>query len=147
MILKIEENIKICNQIFSNCDIDYHDLMTQDIDEHFFQKYENTRIINSFLFNFAKLQDKIGAKLFRDILYELKEIDTINIPMIDILNYLEKLNIIEHQEDWESLRELRNLLSHEYPFDMQERCENILLALDGYSKLKTIYKNLLNAIK
>jgi hypothetical protein len=112
----------------------------------FFDAYENTRIVNSFLFNFAKLQDKIGAKLFKTVLYELKEIDDMAMPMIDVLNLLEKLNIIADQQRWEELRELRNILSHEYPFDIEERIENIQLALDGYSTLKTIYQGLIHAL-
>ncbi len=146
MTNKLQETIKICNQIFTNCDIDYDELINQDINNSFFEEYKNTRIVNSFLFNFSKLQDKIGAKLFKNILYELKEIDDINIPMIDVLNHLEKLNILENQEDWDSLREMRNILSHEYPFDVEERCDNITLALEGYKKLKIIYKNLIYAI-
>lgn len=146
MTIKLKETIKVCDQIFANCDIDYYELTNQEITSSFFEEYNNTRIVNSFLFNFSKLQDKIGAKLFKNVLYELKEIDDINIPMIDVLNHLEKLNILENQEDWDSLREMRNILSHEYPFDIEERCENIILALQGYTKLKIIYKNLKDAI-
>ncbi len=146
MITKLKENIKICKQIFVNCDIDYKDLISKDIDETFFEKYQNTRIVNSFLFNFSKLQDKIGAKLFKDVLYELKEIDDVSMPMIDILNRLETLSILNVASDWDSLREIRNALSHEYPFDIIERVENINLALNGYVKLKKIFKKLLDAI-
>jgi len=147
MSIKLRETISICDKIFQNCDMDFDLLISQKIDSSFFDDYNNTRVVNSFLFNFSKLQDKIGAKLFREVLYELKEIDILNIPMIDILNHLERLEIIENAQIWESLREIRNLLSHEYPFDINERVENIQLALDGYKKLKKIYENLKNEIK
>jgi hypothetical protein len=147
MTIKLKETIKICDKIFENCDIDFDELMSQKIDIKFFDDYKNTRIVNSFLFNFSKLQDKIGAKLFRNILFELKELDDIAIPMIDVLNHLEKLKIIDNQEEWESLREIRNILSHEYLFDTAERIENINLALEGYIKLKSIYAGLKDAIK
>jgi hypothetical protein len=59
--------------------------------------------------------------------------------MVDVLHILEKLDILENMDDWERLRELRNALSHEYPLDIQERVENIGLALTGYEKLRKIY--------
>ena len=147
MSIKLRETISICDKIFQNCDMDFYLLKSQKIDSSFFDDYDNTRVVNSFLFNFSKLQDKIGAKLFREVLYELKEIDILNIPMIDVLNHLERLEIIENAQIWESLREIRNLLSHEYPFDINERVENIQLALDGYKELKKIYENLKNEIE
>lgn len=50
-------------------------------------------------------------------------------PMKDILNLLEKLSIPEKASDWDRLREIRNSLAHEFPFDIEERIENIHLAL------------------
>ncbi len=146
MTTKLKETIKICNQIFINCDIDYKELKHKKIDSDFFEDYKNTRIVNSFLFNFSKLQDKIGAKLFKQVLYELREIDNTSIPMIDVLNSLEKLEIIDKAQ-WDSLRDIRNLLAHEYPFSIDERVENIKLTLDSYELLKNIYGKLQNAIK
>ena len=146
MTTKLKETLTICEQIFKNCDIDYNELMGKDIDKDFFEDYQNTRIINSFLFNYSKLQDKIGAKLLKQLLYELKEIDNTSIPMIDVLNILEKLEILEKTQ-WDNLRDIRNLLAHEYPFCMQERIENIKLTLESYEMLKNIYKRVKNAIK
>ncbi len=138
---ELDEIFKLCNTIFENADIDFEELEEKNIDEEFFLDYQNVRIVNSFLFNFSKLQDKIGAKLFKKTLYELKEIDNQNIPMRDLLNLLEKLGILNSYE-WDELREIRNSLSHEYPFSIEERIENINLALDGYKKLKEIYEKI-----
>ena len=139
---ELKEIFNMCDVMFVNADIDYDELTSMDITEKFFEDYKNTRIINSFLFNFSKLQDKIGAKLFKKTLYELKEIDSFSIGMIDVLNLLEKLEIIEDATDWDNLREIRNILAHEYPLDIDERVENIHLALDGYQNLKKIYNRL-----
>ena len=124
---EIKEIFNMCDVMFVNADIDYDELTSMDITEKFFEDYKNTRIVNSFLFNFSKLQDKIGAKLFKKTLYELKEIDSFSIGMIDVLNLLEKLEIIENATDWDNLREIRNILAHEYPLDIDERVENIQL--------------------
>lgn len=132
----------VIDKLFDSCNIDYTELVNSQISTNFFDNYDNQRVINSFLFNFAKIQDKIGSKLFRKILLELKEIDNEAVPMKDMLNLLEKLKIINSTNDWDKLRELRNLLAHEYPFSIQERIENIHLALDGYDILKNIYINI-----
>ncbi len=128
--------------MFNNAQIDCDALTSTSINSTFFEDYNNTRIVNSFLFNFGKLQDKIGAKLFKQVLYDMKEIDTFTLSMLDVLNLLEKKEIIHDSLQWERLREIRNILAHEYPFDIEERIENIGLALEGFQSLKQIYKQL-----
>ncbi len=132
MFLNIDTMLK-------NCNIDYIELKKSDINKEFFDDYNRTRVVNSFLFNFGKLQDKIGAKLFKQVLYEIKELDDFSLTVIDVLNMLEKFNILESTAQWERLREIRNILAHEYPFDIAERVENIQLALEGFEDLKSIY--------
>ena len=142
----IESIFLMIDSMMGNCTIDYDALQKSKIDTAFFNDYNNTRIVNSFLFNFSKLQDKIGAKLFKTILYELKEIDTFSLTMIDVLHKLETLNILENVEQWERLREIRNILAHEYPFDVEERVENIGLAMEGFEELVKIYVRLKKSI-
>ncbi|MEA2019931.1 MAG: hypothetical protein U9N59_15985 [Campylobacterota bacterium] len=139
---ELKEIFKVCDTMFENTTIDFKELLSKQIDVDFFEDYTNTRLVNSFLFNFSKLQDKIGAKLFRKVLYELKEIDDINMPMIDILNRLEKLSIIEDIRKWDELREIRNSIAHEYPFEINERVENIKLAMVGFEMLEGMYNKL-----
>jgi hypothetical protein len=57
--------------------------------------------------------------LFRLILIGLGE-DVENVPFIDLLNKLEKLQLIKSKEQWLTLRELRNQISHEYPYNTEE---------------------------
>ncbi|MEI6057034.1 MAG: hypothetical protein WCR55_13380 [Lentisphaerota bacterium] len=73
------------------------------------------------------------------LLFDLKEINDSSVPMIDILHTLEKLGIIDSIDDWDKLRELRNVLAHEYPSDVDDRIENIALAVEGYEKLKNYF--------
>ena len=138
---ELNELIVLLDKLFENCQIDYDELKQKDIDEEFLSEYGSVRIVNSFLFNYSKIQDKIGAKLFRKFLYVINEIDDLNIPMIDVLNFLEKFDILK-KDKWERLREIRNSIAHEYPYDVQERVENIYLALNGYEILRQIYKNI-----
>ena len=138
---ELKELFVLLERLFKSCDIDYNELKNSEIDEAFFEEYSSVRIINSFLFNYSKIQDKIGAKLFKKFLYVINEIDNIDLPMIDVLNILEKIEILD-RADWEELREIRNSLAHKYPFNTQERIENIKSALKGYEMLKQIYKNI-----
>jgi len=135
----LKEDFLILDLLFESCDIDYTELKKGDIDKFFFNKYSNQRVVNSFLFNYIKIQDKIGAKVFKNLLYELKEISDYSIPMIDVLNILEKMNIIENADDWDRLREIRNNITHDYPADIEERIDNVNLALEGYVVLKKIF--------
>ncbi|MEL6721781.1 MAG: hypothetical protein AAF669_08830 [Pseudomonadota bacterium] len=131
-----------CDRIIAQCDIDYQLLVAADINEDFFVDYHNMRIVNSFLFNFSKLQDRIGAGLLKNVLYELKEIDTLAIPMLDVLCLLEKLEIIDDATVWDELREARNVIAHDYPMEVSERIATIHLIRDSYPTLKTIYYQL-----
>jgi hypothetical protein len=128
--------------LFFSCEIDYDVLKNQTLNAAWFKDYSNQRIVNSFLFNYSKIQDKLGASLFRKLLFSLREINNENLSMIDILNLLEKLEIIPSVAAWDRLREIRNVIAHEYPSDIEERLENIALALSGYEQLKKLYANL-----
>ena len=99
-------------------------------------------MLTAFYSTIFKIQDKLGASLFRKLLFALREIDNENLSMIDILNLLEKLEIIESVNDWDQLREIRNIIAHEYHSDIEERLENITLALSGFEQLKTLFTNI-----
>ena len=63
------------------------------------------------IYRFSKLQDCMGAKLFKSILlYQGENVDK---PFLDILNNLEKMEILDVDE-WFELRDLRNEISHDY---------------------------------
>lgn len=144
---ELKNTIKAIDQLFVSCNIDYELLIDETIDSEWFKNYDNQRIVNSFLFNYIKIQDKIGAKLFKNLLFSLKELDDFSIPMIDVLHLLEKLNIINSVEEWDKLREIRNVITHEYPFDIEERIDNIELSLEGYNILLSLFNNIKTYIK
>ena len=125
-------------QMMQSANIDYAILAAERIDAAWFAEYEHQRIVNSFLFNYIKIQDKIGSKLFHLVLQHFREDDNDSMTMLDILNRLEKLRIIEHVEAWDKLREIRIAITHEYPEDIDVRIDNIRLALAGYLQLKSI---------
>tara|TARA_R110001606_G_scaffold389553_1_gene555744 strand:- start:2550 stop:2843 length:294 start_codon:yes stop_codon:yes gene_type:complete len=83
------------DQLFKGCEMDFAILHQQEKTVTWFEDYAKQRIVNSFLFNYIKIQDKLGAKLFCHLLIELRKIDDPTTPMIDIFNRLEKLCIID----------------------------------------------------
>lgn len=106
---------------------------------------EQVRCIDQFIFRFSKLQDAMGAKIFRYILEYLDE-DITALPMRDILNRLERYLIIPSADEWTYIRELRNEISHDYSLlesDMvtilNELFSKVEVLLAIYNKLKNVY--------
>lgn len=145
--LYLDEQVIIIKKLLNNLKEDYNDIKNLKIDYNALTNKEKRQKIDSFLFNFTRLQDILGAKFFKNILYELKEIDNKNIPMIDILNHLEKLQIIESIDNWDYLREIRNHLSHEYLFNENEILHSINLVINSTPTLKNLVYNILQYLK
>lgn len=102
--------------------------------------------IDQFLFRFSKLQDAIGDKLFKTILLYLDE-KIENKPFIDILNKLEKLELLDDVNVWRRLRDDRNELAHNYDDDPNETSIIINklynkkgILIDFYKKIKHFYE-------
>ena len=96
---------------------------------------DQIRCIDQFIFRFSKLQDAMGAKIFRFILEYLDE-DVTSLPMRDILNRLERFQILPHANEWLYIRELRNEIAHDYPM-MENDVIRILNEL--FSKVEIMY--------
>lgn len=106
---------------------------------------EQIRCVDQFIFRFSKLQDAMGAKIFRYILEYLDE-DITALPMRDILNRLERYLILPSAEEWIYIRELRNEISHDYPLlesdvvtILNELLSKVKALFEIYYKLKDVY--------
>ena len=97
--------------------------------------------IDQFLFRFSKLQDAIGQKLFKTILLVLKE-EIENKPFFDILNRLEKLELISDIDTWLELRNIRNSLAHEYEDDSEEISNIINKIYEKREILKSFFEQI-----
>ena len=113
------------------------------LDKDAFEDIEKVKSIDSFIYRFSKIQDKIGDKLFPEILKELQEFRD-NMSLRDVLNKLEKLELIPSTDEWISFRELRNIATHEYPDNEKDVIEAINNMLAAYIKIKNIYTNITN---
>jgi len=92
------------------------------------------------IYRFSKLQDCMGAKLFKSVL--LYQGENVNKPFLDILNKLESMNIIDVDE-WFEIRDIRNEIAHDYDAN-DTTAINVLNAI---YQLKDKLKNILNEIK
>lgn len=79
--------------------------------------------------------------MFRNILEGLGE-DQEELPFIDIVLRLEKLHVIESHLEWLQLREVRNLVTHEYPFNPEEIIEGLNLVTEKVLILSQIWLKL-----
>ncbi len=87
------------------------------------------------IYRFSKLQDTIGAKLFKSFL--LFQGENIDKPFLDILSELEKMDIVDVDE-WFEMRDLRNEIAHEYGEDIQNNHLIINQIYKSVDKIKTI---------
>ena len=94
-------------------------------------------ILDSLLFRFAKLQDFLGQKIFRNFLeYQGLSFNS----FYDILKELEKEKILDI-DLWASLREIRNELAHEYP-DKKEIEEKIIFIISKSNDLIKVFEKI-----
>ena len=90
---------------------------------------------------FAKLQDNIGQKIFPLMLLSMQE-DVQNKSFIDILNRLEKLEIIESSDYWIKMREIRNHIAHEYPDNPELMASNLNKVVEASVELLDFWERL-----
>ena len=92
------------------------------------------------IYRFSKLQDCMGAKLFKSVL--LYEGENVNKPFLDLLNRLEVLEII-NVDEWFEIRDLRNDIAH----DNTNNNENSIKLLNTIYQLKSELSDILNSIQ
>ena len=107
------------------------------LNENSYDKIINDKILLAFsdqvIYRFSKLQDTMGNRLFKAIL--LYQGEDVNKPFLDILNSLERMNLI-FVEEWFYFREIRNEIAHEYE---EDKGYKILNEIDkSLIKIKTI---------
>jgi hypothetical protein len=84
-------------------------------------------------FRFAKLQDLLGTKIFREYLAMLQyPVEDKN--FLEILKELDKENILDI-DLWSEFRGVRNAISHDYPSEEDEKIEAINYLIQNIEEL------------
>jgi len=66
--------------------------------------------------------------------------------LLDILDKLEKFDIINSSYKWMEYRKLKNKLTHEYPNNEQDIVDGIILSIDVYYGIDIIFHNIIKYI-
>jgi hypothetical protein len=103
---------------------------------------EKIGYIDQYLFRFSKLQDSMGEKLFSTMLFLLAE-DFFKKPFIDILNRLEKMELL-YKDEWLKLRKIRNNVANEYSFNIVELVDSLNDIYDVTNDILKIYNDIYN---
>jgi len=111
------------------------------LDCEIFEDFEKIKTIDTFIYRFIKLQDMMGEKLFKIFLDEIGEYKD-NMSLLDMLDKLEKFEVITDAMKWMEYRKLRNKLTHEYPNNEEDVIDGIVLAIDVFSEIETVLKNI-----
>lgn len=114
--------------------------LTADI----YKDFEKVKTIDAFIYRFIKTQDLIGEKLFKEYLTSVGDYKD-DMTMLDVLNKLEKQGILESALLWMDYRNLRNMLTHEYPDNEEEILQGIETALMVFDNMKKIYLGIINS--
>jgi hypothetical protein len=144
--LKLQKIIEECDKHILRMNRAYQKIapsLPLDRDKYTRLSDDEVGYIDQYLFRFEKLQDTIGRRLFKAVFLFLEE-DIEDVPFIDLLNRLEKLNILESAEQWLELRKIRNALSHTYEDEPEELSIAINSILDRKSNIENIYKNIVD---
>ena len=151
--LRIQKVINECDKHLHRMNDAYQDMQAfMLLTPESYQQLSKDEIqdIDQYLYRFSKLQDAMGEKLFKLVISRYEE-SFEKLSFIDILNKLEKLQLIHSAEDWKLLRQIRNDLAHEYEddpdkivwilnniFSKKQLIENI------YLKLKAVVSDYIN---
>lgn len=143
--LKLQKIINECDKHILRMNSAYKKIVASlPLDAESYTKLNEDEVehIDQYLFRFAKLQDAIGKRFFKVIFVSLEE-DIEDISFIDLLNRLEKLNILDSTEQWLELRKIRNVLSHTYEDEPEEMSIAINDIFDKKEAIEKIYKQLI----
>ena len=147
--LKIEKYINECKKHKLRIEKSY--AKVKDIFPLSAQRYEKLsdneiEAIDQYLFRFAKLQDTLGIRLFKMIVSEY--VDNVNeLTFLDILNHLEKIDILEDVNVWKRLRDIRNDISHQYDDEPQEMAEALNNIFAYKDELLEIFEKIVGKVE
>ena len=99
---------------------------------------QDLAFIDQIIYRFSKLQDIMGAKLFKS--YLAAQGENVDKPFLDILNQLEKLNILEVDE-WFELRDIRNSIAHHCEEDVNVAVDLINLIYKTKKRVRRDFKD------
>jgi len=133
-IQRLEDVLNRLKNIYSLTEEKFHKLTSIEMDA-----------LDTLAFRFAKLQDLIGSKIFREYLLEVGYVIE-DKPFWELLREIEKEGIIDI-DLWSEFRKVRNLLAHDYPDEIDEKVEAINYLIEKTPLLIDVVRKIENKIK
>ncbi|MDD2768297.1 MAG: hypothetical protein PHT19_06160 [Methylococcus sp.] len=98
--------------------------------------------LDQFAYRFAKLQDVMGAHLFRRFALDVPREPVESRPMLDILNLLERYRYLPSADRWQEIREVRSQIAHEYALNPDELAATLEIAFEMVGEMSAILATL-----
>jgi hypothetical protein len=117
-----------------------------DLDGFIHLSKQDRRLLDQFAYRYTRLQDDIGAKLMPAVLKSLGE-DVAPMSALDRFFRLEQLGWLASADDWQSLRQIRNQFTHDYPDNSTERFQRWQAAVHAASQLVSVLTRFQRKIK
>jgi hypothetical protein len=95
------------------------------------------RLLDQFAYRYTRLQDDMGARLMPAILKALGE-DVAAMSALDRFARLEQLGWLPNAEAWNTLRQIRNQFTHDYPDSPAQRFDRLQAAVEAAGQLLTL---------
>jgi len=135
-IARLEDILPVLQELYPLQKKDFETLSLSDKDK-----------LDVLAFRFAKLQDLLGVKIFREYL-SLLHYPVEDKNFLELLKELDKENIVDI-DIWSELRGVRNSISHDYPFEEDEKVEainylikNVTYLIDLTRKIKESFETI-----
>jgi uncharacterized protein with HEPN domain len=135
-----EIHLKRIDNAFEELTLKYDLPMNDEDFKKLLVNRQDLAFADQLIYRFSKAQDCMGGKLFK--LFILFQGENADRPFLDILNSLEKLNIL-NVDEWFELREIRNEIAHNY----DDNTETALNIINSVYMHKQQLQNILNAIR
>lgn len=116
------------------------------VDDYIALSKQDRRLLDQFAYRYTRLQDDMGVKLMPAVLKSLGE-EVALMPAIDRFARLEQLGWLESADDWQSLRQIRNQFTHDYPDSPAERFERWQAAVRAAAQLISVLTRFVSKIK
>ena len=117
-----------------------------DVDDYTTLSKQDRRLLDQFAYRYTRLQDDIGVKLLPAVLKVLGE-DVALMSAIDRFARLEQLGWLTSADDWQTLRQIRNQFTHDYPNNPTERFQLWQAAVHAAEQLRTVLSSFQSKIK
>jgi len=116
------------------------------LDSELFNDESKIETVDAFIFRFIKLQDFMGEKLFKQLLTRVGVYKD-SMSLLDVLDKLEKMELVPSSDRWKDYREIRNQLTHEYPENKEDVVNAIKKAMEYFPEIENIVVKMENYIK